>query len=68
VPCAVGYEVAGEVESVGQGVTSVSPGERVLIHAANTAAFQGVTAMTETPLASATYAVSTLGSTLIGPG
>jgi NADPH:quinone reductase-like Zn-dependent oxidoreductase len=30
VPCVVGYEVAGEVESVGEGVQSVKPGERVL--------------------------------------
>jgi NADPH:quinone reductase-like Zn-dependent oxidoreductase len=30
VPCVVGYEVAGEVESVGDGVVSVAPGERVL--------------------------------------
>jgi NADPH:quinone reductase-like Zn-dependent oxidoreductase len=30
VPCVVGYEVAGEVESVGDGVKSVSPGDRVL--------------------------------------
>jgi NADPH:quinone reductase-like Zn-dependent oxidoreductase len=30
VPCVVGYEVAGEVESVGNGVDSVKPGERVL--------------------------------------
>jgi NADPH:quinone reductase-like Zn-dependent oxidoreductase len=30
VPCVVGYEVAGEVESVGQGVASVRPGDRVL--------------------------------------
>src|SRR4051794_3923119 len=30
LPCVVGYEVAGEVESVGGGVRSVTPGERVL--------------------------------------
>jgi NADPH:quinone reductase-like Zn-dependent oxidoreductase len=30
VPCVVGYEVAGEVESVGNGVDSVTVGERVL--------------------------------------
>jgi len=30
VPCVVGYEVAGEVESIGDGVESVKPGERVL--------------------------------------
>jgi NADPH:quinone reductase-like Zn-dependent oxidoreductase len=30
VPCVVGYEVAGEVESVGGGVESFRPGERVL--------------------------------------
>jgi NADPH:quinone reductase-like Zn-dependent oxidoreductase len=30
VPCVVGYELAGEVESVGDGVESVTPGERVL--------------------------------------
>src|SRR6185437_2050114 len=29
LPCVVGYEVAGEVESVGDGVQSVTPGDRV---------------------------------------
>jgi NADPH:quinone reductase-like Zn-dependent oxidoreductase len=30
VPCVVGYELAGEVESVGNAVTSVNPGDRVV--------------------------------------
>jgi len=30
VPCVLGYEVAGNVESVGEGVKSVRPGDRVL--------------------------------------
>jgi NADPH:quinone reductase-like Zn-dependent oxidoreductase len=30
LPCVAGYEVAGEVESVGDGVESVRPGDRVL--------------------------------------
>jgi len=30
LPCVVGYEVAGEVESVGDGVPSVRPGDRVV--------------------------------------
>lgn len=29
-PCVLGYEVAGEVESVGEGVTEYSPGDRVM--------------------------------------
>ena len=29
-PCVVGYEFAGEVESVGEGVTDVQPGDRVM--------------------------------------
>src|SRR5215469_14287266 len=29
-PCVLGYEVAGEVESVGEGVTDFKPGERVM--------------------------------------
>src|SRR3712207_4879209 len=29
-PCVVGYEFAGEVESVGEGVQDVAPGDRVL--------------------------------------
>lgn len=29
-PCVVGYEIAGEVESVGEGVDGVSPGDRVM--------------------------------------
>jgi NADPH:quinone reductase-like Zn-dependent oxidoreductase len=29
-PCVLGYEVSGEVESVGDGVTSFSPGDRVV--------------------------------------
>jgi len=30
VPCVLGYEVSGEVESVGEGVDSVKPGDRVI--------------------------------------
>lgn len=29
-PCVIGYEVAGEVESLGEGVQSVKPGDRVI--------------------------------------
>lgn len=29
-PCVLGYEVAGEIESVGEGVTEFSPGDRVM--------------------------------------
>jgi len=29
-PCVVGYEVAGEIDSVGEGVTSFEPGQRVV--------------------------------------
>src|SRR3954467_2427065 len=29
-PCVVGYEFAGDVESVGEGVTDFTPGQRVL--------------------------------------
>jgi NADPH:quinone reductase-like Zn-dependent oxidoreductase len=30
VPCVLGYEVAGEVDSVGEGVTDFKPGDRVM--------------------------------------
>lgn len=30
LPCVLGYEVAGVVDSVGEGVTSVAPGDRVM--------------------------------------
>src|SRR3954454_9715235 len=29
-PCVLGYEVAGDVESVGEGVDAVKPGDRVM--------------------------------------
>src|SRR6266508_1489014 len=29
-PCVLGYEIAGDVESVGEGVDSVKPGDRVM--------------------------------------
>jgi NADPH:quinone reductase-like Zn-dependent oxidoreductase len=29
-PCVMGYEVAGEIESVGEGVTALGPGDRVV--------------------------------------
>src|SRR5882757_5606883 len=29
-PCVLGYEVAGEVESVGEGVSDFAPGDRVM--------------------------------------
>src|SRR5881392_895117 len=29
-PCVLGYEVAGEIESVGEGVDSLKPGDRVM--------------------------------------
>src|SRR2546430_12619556 len=30
LPCVVGYEVAGEIEAVGEGVSSVKVGDRVI--------------------------------------
>ena len=32
LPCVLGHEVVGEVLAVGAGVTSVSPGDRVVVH------------------------------------
>ncbi len=29
-PCVLGYEVAGEIESVGEGVSAIAPGDRVM--------------------------------------